>query len=88
MPAQFEATLEDVVIYRVDALTEGFAIVSYGRDSLAVAAEFCRRPKWPATPTDAFVGVDNWGHGTIVCATPDLSLWIGKPYRTFVAAAH
>lgn len=75
---------EDVVIYRV----EGRKVEGWGRDTLEVAAEFCRRPKWPAKLSDHFVGVDDWGHGNIVCATPSLSNWIGKSFREFKAVVH
>lgn len=74
----------DVVVYRI----EGREIVSYGRDTQETAAAFCRRPKWPAKLTDSFVGVDDWGHGEITCATPELSNWVGKKFSQFRAVAH
>jgi hypothetical protein len=75
---------EDVVVYRV----EGRKVESWGRDNLEVATEFCRRPKWPAKLTDQFVGIDDWGYGNIVCATPELSNWIGKSSLQFRQEVH
>ena len=75
------AEAEDVVVYHVK--DDERQIGSWGRDTLSVATEFCRRPKWPARLSDHFVGVDDWGSGSIVCATPSLSNWIGKAFSEF-----
>jgi hypothetical protein len=77
--------MEDVVVRKY---LGGRTIQDYGRDTLAVAKEFCRRPKYPAKLTDSFIAVDDWGHGTIVAATPDLSNWIGKSYSQFRREVH
>ena len=77
----------DVVVKRV-LVDEGCKAESWGRDTLEVAKEFCHSPKWPARTTDHFIGVDDWGSGTIVCATRDLSNWIGKTFAQFVREAH
>jgi hypothetical protein len=76
--------VEDVVVYRVT----GRKIEDWGRDNLEVATEFCRRPKWPAKLDQQFVGADDYGRGTIVCATPELSNWIGKSMAQFRAEVH
>lgn len=76
--------MEDVVVKRV----EGREVTDWGRDTLAVATEFCRRPKWPAKLDDHFIAVDDWGSGNIVAATPSLSNWIGKPFSQFKREVH
>lgn len=78
---------EDVVVKKV-FLDERCRTTDWGRDTLEVAQEFCRRPKPPAKITDSFIAVDDWGHGSIVAATPDLSNWVGKPFRQFKREAH
>lgn len=77
--------MEDVVIKKVftDCST-----TDWGRDTVEVATEFCRRPKYPASIHDSFIGIDDWGHGNIVAATPDLSNWIGKTFNQFKREAH
>lgn len=74
---------EDVVVYRVIYHVDRTEIQSWGRDTLDVAVEFCKKPKYPANFTDSFVAVDEWGHGKIVAATPDLTTHVGREYRTF-----
>ena len=74
---------QDVVVYEVKLLDSGAEIRSTGRDTQAVAAEFCRRPKWPYKLTDKFVAVDEWGYGKIVAATPELSNWLQAPFSAF-----
>ena len=77
---------QDVVVRRLTWTSEdGWQSADWGRDTKDVATEFCRRPKYPAKLTDHFVGVDDWGHGEIVCATPSFSNWIGTPWRQFKA---
>lgn len=75
---------EDVYCYAVDV--DERKIESYGRDSLPVVQEFCRRPKWPAKLSDQFVANDDWGAGPIVAATPGLANWIGRRMPDFRAA--
>lgn len=75
--------LEDVVVFLVN--TDARELASVGRDSKEVAAEFCRRPKWPFKLSEHFVAVDEWGFntGSIVAATPSFSNWIGKTFADF-----
>lgn len=77
---------EDVVVSRVVITDNGYEISGYGRDTLEVATEFCRRPRWPAKQTDSFIAVDDWGHGDIVAASPTFSNWIGHTLREFKSA--
>lgn len=76
----------DVVVY----LVEGRELTSWGRGTLAEAEAHCRRPKWPATLSDHFVAIDNWGYndGTIVAASPSLSNWIGHKAGQFRREVH
>lgn len=76
--------VEDVVVYRV----EGREVQGWGRDTLATAQEFCRRPKWPAKLSDHFVAVDDWGYGKIVAATPSLENWVGTSIAQFRREVH
>jgi len=81
---------EDVVVYKIncdDYRTEP-EFPSVGRDTLEVAKEFCRRPKWPYKLSDHFIGVDDWGHGNVVCATPSFSNWIGQSFREVKRTLH
>jgi hypothetical protein len=79
--------MEDVVVKRVN-VDDRCSTQDWGRDSLEVAISFCRFPKYPAKTTDNFIAVDEWGHGTIVAATPSLSNWIGKSFAQFKREAH
>jgi hypothetical protein len=65
---------EDVVIYKV----KDREVVSWGRDTQAVAEAFIRDPKWPATKDDAFIAVDDWGYGKITAASRGYENWIGE----------
>jgi hypothetical protein len=79
------AAVEDVVVYLVARrTTEGtikVPIASWGRDTADVARAFIASPKWPAHYGDAFIAVDDWGHGTIIAASEDVKAWVGKAYR-------
>ena len=79
-----DAPLEDVVVFKVNVDNE--EVASVGRDTKEVAAEFCRRPKWPFKLSEHFVAVDGWGYntGSIVAATPSFSNWIGKEFGVFL----
>ena len=76
----------DVVVFKV----EGRDLTPWGRGTLAEAEAHCRRPQWPASLSDHFVGIDNWGwlSGTVVAATPSLSNWIGKSADQFKREVH
>lgn len=78
------ATQETVVVYHfVTAGRDHPELCSVGRDTLAVAEEFCRRPKWPYRQGESFVAFDDWGHGTCVAATADLKQNLGRTWREF-----
>lgn len=82
------SSVEDVVVRKVNVTDVGTTFSDVGRDSLAVATEFCRHPKWPFERSDSFVAVDDWGHGKVVAATPDWETHIGVTWRELQARAH
>lgn len=77
-----------VVLYHIVYHDDRTTFESSSRGTREEVERFIKQPTWPYKRTDSFVGVDDWGHGNVVVATPDLQTHVGSTFRDFKLAAH